>query len=425
MDKYIRRKGPGLQRPLRMLLILLLLVAGASELYAQRIPAWTRHLTPHSWKNLTRGVSFRPTARAPFTRSIRPISSGKPVKTTDRKFIYHHVNYSAVFSKAEKEMLLTPIYPQATLGRIAYLHDKHAAFFSTIVTKDTSVLSETAFSRHQDILGSLFTGLENYYLQNIREKLASNVFSVEEIARLQTQAQPSAYLLSPRELTFFSQLPSLDAQKEWVSHMIASLEQQVQSLLTKDTFTLKATEFESYYLQNRRLGYFNSLAGVLDRATAKRPSAIIRYKRPLPIPGETTLLTDAQRAGYLQFMADTTHNPIFAKYIEQFNQDYGPYAVAEALEVPYEVPLSAYMYTPELLGNEEGARLRQLSPHRCLAELTPKILELDTQLETLRQAPANMPAFYTVYYRVYATQQIYKTLTARANAIIELENFRR
>jgi len=425
MDQFIQRQGFCLQHPLRVFAIMLLLAVGASELQAQRIPAWTRHLTPHSWKNLTRGVTFRPTIRAPFTRSIRPISSNNLVKTTDRKFIYHHINYSSVFSKAEKEMLLTPIYPQATLGRIAYLHDKHAAFFSTIVTQDASVLSETAFSRHQDILGSLFTGLEKYYLQNIREKLASDVFSIEEIARLQAQAQLPAYLLTPRELTFFSQLPSLDAQKEWVSRMMVSLDQQVQSLLAKDTFTLKPAEFESYYLQNRRLGYFNSLAGVLERATTKRPSAIIRYKRPLPIPGETALLTDAQRAGYLQFMADTTPNPTLAKYIEQFNQDYGNYAVAEALGVPYEVSLSAYMYTPELLGAEEGARLRQLGPRSCLAELTPKILELDTQLKSLRQAPANTPEFYTAYYRVYATQQIYKALTARANAIIELENYRR
>ena len=180
-----------------------------------------------------------------------------------------------------------------------------------------------------------------------------------------------------------------------------------------------------YYVQNMRLEYFRSLADVLERANKKRPSAIIRYKRPLPIPGETALLTDAQRAGYLQFMADTTPNPTLAKYIEQFNQDYGNYAVAEALGVPYEVSLSAYMYTPELLGAEEGARLRQLGPRSCLAELTPKILELDTQLKSLRQAPANTPEFYTAYYRVYATQQIYKALTARANAIIELENYRR
>lgn len=405
---------------LQVSVIGLVLLASGGELWAQRIPAWTRQLTPASWKELTRGTSFRASIRAPFIKFPRRSRASALVKFTDRKFIYHHVNYSGVFSKAEKELLLKKSYPQATIGKIAYLHDKHAAFFSTLITQDASAISETAFLKHQTTLEQMLTGLEQYYLESTREKFASDVFSTEEIARLQTQAQPPSYLLSIRELYSFSELTSLAAQKEWVSRMITQLEQNVQGLLSGDTFVLKSAEFESYYVQNMRLAYFRSLAGVLEHASKKRPSAIIRYRQSLP--GSTVQLTDAQRAGYLQFMADTTNNPAFAKYIEQFNIDYGPYAVAEALEVPYEVPLLLFMQAPELLGAQEGARLRQLGPRTCLEELTPKIAQLDEQLANLRKNPSSTPEFYVSYYRVYAQQQVYKTLTARARAMIELQS---
>ena len=404
---------------------LFLLVTGAQSLSAGLIPAWTRKLTLASWTSLTQRTIFRTTQKAPFIRFLRKDKATTVIKSTDKKFIYHHAHYSGVFSKAEKELLLKHVYPQATLGKVAYLHDKHAAFFSTIIEKDIAAVSETAFLKHQARLEQMLVRLENHYLKSNREKYASDIFSVDEIARLQTQGQPPSYLLNVRELNSFAELSSLAAQKEWVAGKIRYIEQNLQELLAKDTFTLKPIEFESYYVQNMRLEYFRSLADVLERANKKRPSAIIRYKRPLPIPGETTLLTDAQRAGYLQFMADTTHDPAFDKYIHQFNADYGPYAVAEALEVSYEVPLLLYMHAPELLGVEEGARLRKLGYSSCLAELTPKIIKLDAQLADLRKSTSLTPEFYVSYYRIYARQQIYKTLVALARAMIELENFRR
>ena len=410
----------------RIIVVGLILLIGENAFSANFIPAWTRRLTPASWKSLTRKTSFKTTPRAPFIRFPRRISPTNIVKSTDKKFIYHHVNYSGTFAKAEKELLLTHVYPQATLGKLAYLHDKHAAFFSTIIDKNASAISETAFLKHQNTLEQILAGLENYYLQSTRKRFASDICSVDEIARLQTQGQPPFYLLGVRELKSFMELSSLSAQKEWVSDKIKHFEQNLQELLARDTFTIRPVEFESYYVQNMRLAYFRSLSGVLERSNKKRLSAIIRYKRPLPIPGkENILLTDAQRAGYLQFMADTTHNPAFIKYIEQFNHEYGPYAVAEALEVPYEVPLLLYMQAPELLGAKEGVRLRQLGPYSCIVELTPKIAELDAQLVALRQNPSSTPEFYVSYYRVYTKQQIYKTLVARANAIIELRNFHR
>ena len=89
------------------------------------------------------------------------------------------------------------------------------------------------------------------------------------------------------------------------------------------------------------------------------------------------------------------------------------------------MPLLLYMHAPELLGVEEGARLRKLGYSSCLAELTPKIIKLDAQLADLRKSTSLTPEFYVSYYRIYAKQQIYKTLVARARAMIELENFRR
>ncbi len=410
---------------LQVIAIGLVILFGETDLCAQRIPAWTRRLTPASWKALVPKIHFKNNVKAQFIRFPRKTGTKKLVKQTDKKFIYHHVNYSDVFARAEKELLLKNSSPHTTLGKITYLHNKHSAFYNTIVDQDASAVSEVAFSKHQSTLEYVLTGLETYYLPHTQKKFVSVVFSSDEISRLQIQAQPQAYLLTVRELRFFSQLPTLAQQKEWVGSMVSYLQRNITETLIKDTFSLKPAEFENYYVQNMRLAYFQSLAGVLERATKKRPSAIIRYRRPLPFAGETTLLTDAQRAGYLQFMADTTHNPAFAKYIQQFNIDYGPYAAAEALEAPYETALEYSMYAPELLGIERGEYLRQLSSTTCLSELTPKIIELDAQLEALRQEPSSTPEFYAFYYRIYAQRQIYNTLVARARAMIEFENFRR
>ena len=385
------------------------------ELHAQFTPAWTRKLTPALWQNLVRNTRFiAGEGIAPFIAFPRTIDPAVLIKSTDWKFIYHKVYYSGVFSRAEKDLLLRPNYEQATLGKLTYIHDKHAAFFNNLNKMPAAPVSQQAFWKHQNTLEELLRALETHYLVANQKKFASKIFSSQEIARLQANpTQPAAYLLTAKELNYFSQLPTLAEQQQWVSIMVDYLQKDIRSLLQKDTFRIRPVEFERYYVQNVRLDYFKTLTKVLARADKKRPSAIMRLK--LPLSGQTQPLTDAQRAGYLQFMHDTQQGPSVDE-LTNFNENYGPYAVAEALEVPYEIALQYGMYAPELLG-EVGARLRQLPPQSCLDELSSQIEQLEEDLARLREHPSHTPQFYVSYYQVYAKQKIYKTLTARAKAL--------
>ena len=140
----------------------------------------------------------------------------------------------------------------------------------------------------------------------------------------------------------------------------------------------------------------------------------MRYKMPLQEGG--VKLTDAQRAGKLLLERGKT-DPAFTA----FTQDYGPYAAAEALGAPYEIALQYGANAPELLGWQEGQRLRQLPPQACLNEVLPKIALLETQLAQLGgQTPAEA-SFYKTYYGVHTQLQIYRTLAARAQVMLHFE----
>ncbi|MBR5151219.1 MAG: hypothetical protein IKW71_00075, partial [Elusimicrobiaceae bacterium] len=302
----------------------------------------------------------------------------------------------------------------------SYLHDKHAAFFNIISQTAPQAINEDAFWKHQNVLEKMLSGLETHYLIANRKRFASSVFSETEIAHMQTPVlQPPAYMLHMGELRYFADLPSLDAQRKWVADTITYIQADIQALLTKDTTSLQLNEFERYYTQNIRLHYFKSLAGVLAaQRNGKRPSAIIRLRMAVPQGNfGTQKLTDAQRAGYLQFINDT-QGTITTNELKNFNETYGHYAVAEALKAPYEIALQYSMYAPELLGMEEGTRLRQLSPEDCLQELLPQINTLEAQLINLRQHALHTREFYGSYYQLHAKQQIYKTLTARAQTML-------
>lgn len=398
-----------------------LLLGTAIHANAQFIPAWTRQLTPTLWKGFTSQTIFKAGGEAPFIKFSRTPSITPLVKSTDKKFIYHKVAYSGVFSKKEKELLLKPVYPQATLGTMAYLHDKHAAFFNTLHSQQPQSVNNASFWKHQNTLELVLDGLETHYLTANRKRFSSFIFSEEEIARLQAPpAQLPIYVLTPKELMHFASLPTLAAQQQWVQQGIDYLQVQLRTLLRKDTFTLRPYEFAQYYEQNIRLEYFKTLAQTLARTEQKRPSAILRLRRPLA--GQTKLLTDAQRAGYLQFMADTTGTPTFFDEIKSFNVQYGRYAVAEALKAPYEWALQYGMYAPELLGMEEGTRLRKLEPQPCLDELLPKIIQLKEQLENLRKNATPSVEYYTSYYQLHAKLQIYETLVMRAQTMLNLKH---
>ncbi len=396
------------------LFLTLCLLGALTPSYAQVTPAWTRQLTPAHWRELSRGVVL-PRAKGnvlPMDLSRR-ITAGQVVKTTDQNWIRHKVFYSGLFSRQEKDILLSPAYAQATLGKIVYLHNKHAAFYNQLTNRHAGqYISKEAFEKHQQILQELTGTLQQYYLQQQPMAFASDVFSKEEIQRLRSlPAQPVAYVLTAAELAEFTSLPSRQAQQYWTERKLKTALWETEHLLLKQTDTLTPAEFGKYYYAHMRLSYFKLLARVLERADGKRISAMVRYKLPLR-EGETPL-TDAQRGGKLLFES-TAQNQEF----QTFEQNYGPYAAAEALGAPYKIALQYGANAPELLGVQEGSRLRQLSPQECLNEVLPKIAQLQAQLLQLRgQTPAE-DSFYKTYYGLYTQLQIYQTLAARARVML-------
>ena len=400
---------------IRFLAVGLLTTCVGGELVAQGFtPAWTRRLSPAHWTQIAQLSSNQIAKKTLYFLPLeRKLPTVLQVKTTPENLIKHKVFYSGLFSRVEKEILLKPVYPKATLGKIAYVHDKHAIYFEKMSVWDAHHVDQVAFARHQEILRNLLGTFQSYYVEAEPEKFTSAVFSKEEILRLnEAPSQPAAYMLSTKQLHDFASLPTLQEQKYWVQRQITWEEDIAHSLLLQDITSLSAAQFEQYYRSQMRISYFRLLEKVLARATTRRSSAIVRYKRSLP--GQQTLMTDAQRGGYLQLKKDIEQDATSDNLIKQFNEAYAPYAAAEALGAPYEVALQYGSFAPELLGTEEGTRLRKLAPLACLEELTPKIQELENQLVELRKNPLDTPEFYSAYYRLYAQKRIYQTLTARA-----------
>lgn len=389
----------------------------ATALYAQVTPAWTRHLTPARWQELSRGVVL-PRAQGsvlPLDLSRR-ITATQAIKTTDQNWIRHKVFYSGLFSKQEKDILLAPAYAQATLGKVVYLHNKHAAFYNQLTNRNANEnISKEAFEKHQQILQELTGALQQHYLLQHPQWFASEVFSKEEIQRLQTlPAQPAAYVLTAKELAEFTSLPSQQAQQNWTERKLKTALWETEHLLLKQTDTLTPAEFEKYYYAHMRLSYFKLLTRVLEQGTGKRASAMVRYK--LPLKEGQTPLTDAQRGGKLLFESSPQ-----SQEFQTFEQNYGPYAAAEALGAPYKIALQYGANAPELLGMQKGQHLRQLPPQECLNEVLPKIAELETQLAQLRGQTPTDDNFYKTYYGVYAQLEIYQTLAARAKVMLHFE----
>ncbi len=404
---------------MRLVAVTLLILIAGGKLCAQRglAPAWTRQLSPELWAKIDLLSSTQVAKKQLYVLPLeRQLPAVLNIKTTPDNLIKHKTFYSGLFSRQEKEVLLKSFYPKATLGKLAYMHDKHAIYFEKMSVWDAQHVNQTAFAKHQEILRDLLGTLQSHYLEEEPDSFTSEIFSKEEISRLnEAPSQPAAYMLSVKQLRDFAALPSLQEQKFWVQRQIAWEEEMAHALLLQNIASLSATQFEQYYRSQMRIRYFKLLEKVLARTTNKRPSAIVRYKRSLP--GQQTLMTDAQRGGYLQFMKDTHSQPV-SDQIEQFNSHYGPYATAEALDARYEIALQYGMNSPELFGMEEGARLRNLAPYACLEELTPKIQELENKLAALRINPSDTPEFYKAYYQLHAQKRIYQTLTARAQVIL-------
>ena len=389
---------------MRNFILALVLCGSVNPLCAQIIPAWTRQLTLANWAAIASLSASQVAKKQTYFLALeRTLPATLQVKTTPDNLIKHKVFYSGLFSQREKEILLTPVYPKATLGKVAYMHDKHALFFEKMSVWNSPHIDLTAFTRHQGILRELLGALQTYYPQQFPQDFVSEVFSKEEILRLNTApTQPSAYVLSSGELKEFAGLPTLLMQRIWVRKYLEYEQAVANSLLLKEAGELSAREFEHYYRAQRRISYLQLLSRVLEQSIGKRNSAIVRYKRTLP--GENIPLTDAQRGGKLLLSRGEE-----SQEYQAFKQEYAPYAAAEALQAPYEIALRYGSNAPELLGEEEGARLRKLEPQKCLEELTPKINSLQQEMQLLQTITQKDHALYVHYYRVYAQLKIYKT----------------
>ena len=384
---------------------------------AQATPAWTRHLTPTQWKELAHGVILpRAKGQATFMDLSRRISTIPQVKTTDKNWIRHKIFYSGLFSHQEKEILLTHSYPHATLGKTIYLYDKHAAFYNQLARPaNRAHISQQAFEQHQQILQELTHTLQLYYVQQIPMLFTSAPFSSMEILRLLQTSQPAAYVLTPQELNDFASIPSLSGQQSWSADKLKTTTLELEPLLFRPTETLTPADFAQYYVLQSRRSYFKLLCDTLAHANQKRASAIVRFRLPLQEGDEK--LTDAQRGGKLLFDAKGDDS-----VLKEFAPNYGVYAAAEALNTRYEIALQFGANAPELLGWAEGQRLRNLSPQDCLDELSPKIDQLRASLAHMSAQVPTDNSFYVTYYSLYAQLQIYETLVARAQVMV---NFNR
>ena len=376
--------------------------------------AWLHNMDQNLYRQLTQNFVFNTTAPLKTLYTRLPKST---VKTTDKKWIYANIYYHDVFSAQEKALLLHHETPLPNLGKIAYTFDRSDALFTHIQKQKTlSDHDKSAFAEHQQRLENLFTSLDAYYKQTHPHLFASSLFSETEIKKMlaTTPVQPAAYAFYPFEFRNFAALPDLQAQKKWVADNKKILTYGLRVFQSHAPTQLKATDFLVYYRYKVRLDYLNLVERVLDVATQKRPSLLVRRKQTVKEIAEP--VTDAQLLGFLQFQADTNGSAAdIARLKEQFEL-LARYASAEALEAPYEVTLLGDYFAPELLGETEGARLRNLSPEQAFEELPLKLEELERQLAEMRQCSPDGVDFYKEYYRLFAKAQIYQTLLAKAHA---------
>ena len=203
MSKYRLCYGP-------TLFLTLCLLGAWAQSYAQMTPAWTRHLSPARFQEISRGVVLpRAKGEMKFMDLSRHLSAVPLIKTTSQNWIHHKIFYSGLFSRQEKDILLKPAYAQATLGKVVYLHDKHAAFYNQLATTDTHYISQEAFEKHQKILQDLIHTLQPYYVKQLPGEFISTVFSQEQILSLLKTSQPAAYVLSPQPVIITAQCGAL------------------------------------------------------------------------------------------------------------------------------------------------------------------------------------------------------------------------
>ena len=375
--------------------------------------AWLHNTDQLALAELLQGYSFRTQAPLNTAYTQLPIVT---VRTNDKKWMYANVNFPNVFSAQEKALLLHHEVPLVNLGKIAFTFDRTDALFLHITQKKNLTGHDVeAFKEHQARLQTLFDSLDVYYKSHSPSLFSSPLFPEEEIRNMlfSTTVQPAAYMFHTHEFETFAKLPDLDAQKKWIAENKQVSIDALVLLQNRPIVQLQRKNFTNYYVHKVRLDYLKTLESLLAKKNKKRPSLLMRRKQT--VQGVSYSMTDAERLGFLKFQADTnpsvTNNALFQTQFEL----YARYAAAEALNAPYEVTLRGNYFAPELLGEEEGARLRNLTYKQAFDELTPKVKELQAQLQALQKKDDLTPELYKAYYAIYAEMQIYETLLAKAN----------
>ena len=419
--------------------LLLLLIAFFIPLcgFAQGglIEAWTRGLTLSVRDGLVARTVFAPQAGgAVFFEALNPATTPRKIVSTPDNMVYSVVYYSDVFSKKEKSILL-PREPQGVkLGKIAVIHDQSASLYNQIQHENNpqKLFSQHAFEEHQRKLAELASTLENGLVSktqvsldfraekdhedfvSLLQKMPSG-FIREDIARLvQSAGQPLFPVMGRKEIQQFAALDTIEAQRQWVAQSIDAVKSNQQALLSRDLTAFTDSEYRLYYMQNLRLKYLQGMQGILTKAQTPRKSLI--YRRRMRLKENLPLMTDAERLGYLQYHLDTftgsaAEREALENSLKQQKDLYQAYAVAEALDLPYERVLDKGYMSPELLGAQEGENIRQAADLPTL--LAPKIEALDQQLAAMREFEPEETSFLRQYYRLTIQRNIYQAELAR------------
>jgi len=218
---------------MKKLLFLLSVVFIPLGISAQPVPAglveaaWTKGLTKTSWENIVKQTAFAPQAGgAVFYSSLNAAVTPDKIATTADNWIYHVVDYSKVFSKPEKAVLLLRGPQAVTLGKVAVLHDRSAAVYNQLQkeTNPQTLFRQHAFDEHQEKLAKLGRTLENNLVQKVdpaldfkAEKLHEDFVSLlqrwpsgferSDIAYLvQSGNQPLFPVMSQKEIEQFAAL---------------------------------------------------------------------------------------------------------------------------------------------------------------------------------------------------------------------------
>jgi len=396
--------------------------------------AWTRGVAKTNWQAAIATTRFVPSAVAGSAQFLKPLAIPQAklfnINKDHNALIWAQVEKSNLFTETEKNFLTPFADEDIALSRLVIEYDKNAAFYNQVKGQPDITVSEEAFANHQGQLTRLISTLEQDLKSKIKPSLDyesknhKDIISVLErigidcgfprstIAELfQSGGQPLFVALSAPEMEKFAQQPDLASQKVWVDDMVYSTQIELERILLQPESAISPFLANKYYVDKIRLQYFTDLKTVLAKASAKRPSIIIRYRSKLTPDG--ALMTDAQRLGYLYYQRDITPTNDMQKRMtletqiseqEKFSQEF---AAAESLGSSYELALRKGSNSPLLLSDGEQ---EEIFSFKTVQQFDNKIATLERQMATMRaQTPGEDLDFYTRYYSLVTRKDIYES----------------